>query len=122
MKTPPVVPSNVVNLCQAREERRVLSYREKMNRVLESNRGALERLYATGALFSKDGARAGRDLLLAHQHLLKVVSLLEHLADEGAVPPPRRLDAVEAIYTELDALLARTSTLTQRTGHFLARL
>lgn len=114
--------SNVLSLAEAREGRRLLRYRAQMDNVLNSNRTALDRLYATGALFSKEGARAGRDLLLAHQHLLKVVSLLEHLADEGVLPAPRKVMEVEAVYRELDSLLERTSALTHRTGHYLARL
>src|SRR4051812_42462950 len=104
-KKPRTAVATVVSLADAREQRRLLTYREKMDRVMESNRCALDRLYATGALFSPEGARAGRDLLLAYQHLLKVVSLLSHLADEGVVPAPRTASEVDAVYLELDTLL-----------------
>ncbi|MHB8879588.1 MAG: hypothetical protein ACYC8T_38330, partial [Myxococcaceae bacterium] len=90
--------------------------------VLDSNRKAIGRLYTSGALFSRQGARAGRDLLLAHQHLLKVVSLLNRLGDAGEVPSPRQPAEIDAVYRELDLLLERTGELTDRTGHYLARL
>ncbi len=112
----------MVNLSEVRAQRRLATYQAKISAVLDSNRRAIGRLYATGALFTRQGARAGRDLLLAHQHLLKVVSLLGRLSHSGAAPAPRRPTEVNAVYRELDALLDRTSELTSRTGHFLARL
>ena len=114
--------SNVVSLADARAERRLLVYRRKIDGVLDSNRKAIGRLYTSGALFSRQGSRAGRDLLLAHQHLLKVVSLLNRLTDTGEVPAPRKPEEIEAIYRELDGLLERTGELTNRTGNFLTRL
>ena len=118
----PALETAVVELSDFRAQRRLALYQEKIARVLESNRQAIGRLYTTGALFSRPGARAGRDLLLAHQHLLRVVSLLERLADEGDVPAPRTAGQVDLVYLELDGLLDRTGELTHRTGVYLARL
>ena len=115
-------PANVIDLEQERSRRRLDDYGSKIHRVLDANRRAIGRLYTTGALFSRPGARAGRDLLLAQQHLLKVVQLLHRLRDEGDVPAPRRPTEIAAVYEELDALLDRTSALTARTGTYLARL
>jgi hypothetical protein len=112
----------VVNLTEVRAQRRLFAYQDKIATVLDSNRSAIGRLYTTGALFSRQGARAGRDLLLAHQHLLRVVALLNRLCDQGEVPAPRRENEVNAVYRELDLLLDRTTELTSRTGHYLARL
>lgn len=105
----------VVDIREARLERRLKTYRARLDRVLGSNRRAIGKLYTSGLLFTKDGTRAGRDLLLAHQHLLKVITLLDRLAHQGDVPPPRKPSEVEAIFEELDLLLERTSELTERT-------
>jgi hypothetical protein len=114
--------AEVINLAEVRAKRRVSAYQRKIAHVVESNRRAIGRLFASGALFSHQGARVGRDLLLAHQHLLKVVSLMNRLSDAGEVPAPRRPAEVNALFKELDTLLDRTSALTSRTGHYLARL
>ena len=112
----------VIDLADERARRRLARYGEKVNRVLAANRQAIGRLYTSGALFSHQGAKAGRDLLRAHQHMLRVVALLDRLADGGDVPAPRRQEEICAVYEELDALLDRTSLLTTRTGSYLARL
>lgn len=115
-------PVNVIDLEQERSRRRLHDYGAKVGRVLDANRRAIGRLYASGALFSRPGAKAGRDLLLAHQNLLKVVQLLHRLRDEGDVPAPRRPTEIAAVYEELDTLLDRTSALTSRTGNYLEAL
>lgn len=112
----------MVELAEVRAQRRLGEYREKIRRVLDSNQRAIGRLYTSGALFSKQGVRAGRDLLLAHEHLLRVMSLLTRLSDSGDVPAPRTAAQVNAVYAELDDLLEQTSDLTARTGTYLARL
>jgi hypothetical protein len=109
----------VVHLSEVMASRKLSTYQDKISDVIDSNRRAIGQLYSTGALFSRTGCRAGRDLLLAHQHLLKVMTLLERLADRGDVPAPKNADAV---YRELDSLLDRTSELTVRTGQYLSRL
>jgi hypothetical protein len=109
--------ADVVMLDDIRALRRIALYQEKIGRVADANRRAIGRLHSTGALFTAEGTRAGRDLLLAHQHLLKVMALLSELA--ARVGAPRRGGAV---YRELDHLLVRTSKLTRRTGSYLARL
>lgn len=114
--------AQVVDLCEARLERRLRTYREKLDRVLKSNRRAIGRLYVTGALFTKVGTRAGRDLLTAHEHLLRVVALLGQLSHQGDVPPPRKASEVDAIFDELDTLLERTALLTEQTSELLGEL
>lgn len=114
--------ADVVNLAEVRAVRRLSLYHARIRRVLESNRRAIGRLYTSGALFTPQGIRAGRDLLLAHQHLLRVVTLLERLTEAGDVPPPRHPAQIHGLFAELDQLLARTQALTHRTGEYLERL
>jgi hypothetical protein len=90
--------------------------------VLKANKRAVTRLFSTGMLFTRHGTRAGRDLLLAHEHLLRVMTLLDRLANEGDVPPPRREAEVDAIFIELDTLLDRTGDLTEQTAQLLEEL
>jgi hypothetical protein len=112
----------VVHLSDLRLSRRLSTYGAKLERVLTANKRAIGKLYVTGALFTKLGTRAGRDLLLAHEHLLRVVALLDRLANQGDVPAPRKSDEVDTIFNELDTLLERTSQLTEHTGELLGEL
>ncbi len=121
-KAPPPAVAQVVSLSDARLGRRLAAYEARLDRVLKANKRAITRLFATGLLFTKHGTRAGRDLLLAHEHLLRVVGLLGRLANEGDVPPPRKPSEIDAIFVELEALLDRTSELTEHTGHLLDEL
>lgn len=124
--SPPVETSprgaEVVSLQEVRLDRRLAAYQARLDRVLEANKRAITRLFATGLLFTKHGTRAGRDLLLAHEHLLRVVALLGRLGNEGDVPPPRKAAEVDAIFAELDGLLDRTSELTEHTAQLLEDL
>src|SRR3954469_10209941 len=64
----PMQPA-VVSLEEARLHRRLRAYRERLDNVLTANQHAITRLFQTGRLFTREGTKAGRDLLLAHQHL-----------------------------------------------------
>jgi hypothetical protein len=112
----------VIDLAEVRTLRRVAAYQRKIAHVLDSNRRAIARLFSTGALFSRQGARVGRDLLLAHQHMLRVVALLHKLSQGGQATARRPGPEAEAVFDELDQLLDRTTILTHRTGDYLARL
>ena len=85
--------------------------------VLDINKRAMSQLFQTGLIYSRSGARLGRDLLLAHQQLLRVRDLLARLG-EGR---PGRSGGTEALYHEVQGLLARTSELTARSDVLLAR-
>jgi len=85
--------------------------------VLEANRRALARLFQSGVIYSRVGSRLARDLLLAHQHLLRVGELLARL---GEMDSPERFDA-EEVYEEVHALLSRTTALSARSDGVLAR-
>lgn len=105
-----------------REHQRALGLRRRLSPVLDENRKAIVRLYSTGAIFTREGASAGRELLLAQQNLLKARSLLERLTSQGDVPAPRSQEQLEAVYMELEQLIDKSTKLTERTGQFLARL
>ncbi len=107
--------SHVIDLGRARDARRLGRTREELRAVAEVNKKALARLFQTGLIFSRHGARLGRDLLLAQQHLLKASDLL---ARAGEVSGRR---ASEALYGQVQGLLARTSALTARSDVLLAR-
>ena len=111
--TPPVV-----DLAQARDARRLRELQERCGAVDEVNRKSLGRLFQTGLVFTRAGARLGRDLLLAHQHLLRVSDLLARIAE---LPDGAGDSEATALYDEAQALLARTTELTARTGLVLAR-
>lgn len=114
--------AQVFSLAEARLARRLGTYRDRLDRVIRSNKRAIGKLYTSGSLFTKAGARAGRDLLTAHEHLLRVVTLLGRLTDQGDVPAPRSSKEVDAIFTELDTLLERTGELTAQTSELLGDL
>ena len=61
-------------------------------------------------------------LLLAHEHLLRVMGLVERLGDTGDVPAPRKSTEVGAIFDELDTLLERTTALTEHTAAMIDEL
>lgn len=121
---PPRKPAaaQIISFTEARLARRLSTYQEKLDRVLRTNRRAIGRLYASGALFTQVGTRAGRDLLLAHEHLLRVVGLVERLSDTGDVPAPRKTSEVDSIFDELDTLLERTTHLTEHTAAMIDEL
>jgi hypothetical protein len=108
----------VVDLARARDARRVRELVARCRAVDEVNRKALGRLFQTGLVYTRSGARLGRDLLLAHQHLLRASDLLARIAE---LPPPATDRDAAALYDEAQALLSRTAQLTARTGVVLAR-
>jgi hypothetical protein len=112
----------VLVLADFRLNRRVAAYQTRLAGVLKANRKALGRLFSTGALFTKHGTRSGRDLLIAHEHLLRVSALLARLQNEGDVPAPTAMHHVEAVFAELDALLTQTAALATETGALLEEL
>ncbi|HET9552436.1 MAG TPA: hypothetical protein VFP50_05665 [Anaeromyxobacteraceae bacterium] len=108
----------VVDLSAAREARRLREFQARCRAVDELNRKALSRLFHGGLVYTRQGARLGRDLLLAHQHLLRVFDLLARI---GELSGPTATGDAEALYDEARDLLARTTKLTSRTGLVFAR-
>ncbi|HXN81635.1 MAG TPA: hypothetical protein VN883_04110 [Myxococcales bacterium] len=110
----------VVDLAEARLSRKQQLAERRVRAVLDDNRAALTRLFASGLIFTQKGSRAGRELLGAHQALLKVVDLFARMTD-GEADGDRRLDLQgDELFRHLDAQLARTAQLTARTGEFLS--
>ena len=107
----------VIELARVRDERRLAEYQRRTRQVQDANKRALARLFQSGLIYSRAGSRLARDLLLAHQHLLKVADLLSRL---GEMESPERFDA-ESVYDEVHALLSRTTALTARSDGILAR-
>src|SRR5574340_1250048 len=74
----------VVDLAEARETRRLRELQARCRGMDEMNRKSLVRLFQSGLVYTRQGARLGRDLLLAHQHLLRVSDLLARTAEPAA--------------------------------------
>lgn len=112
----------MIDLTDARDDRRLRDYRARLGAVQETNRRALSRLFQSGLIFSRAGSRLGRDLLLAHQHLTRVADLLGRLAElDRHRASGRRVAETEALYGQAQTLLARTSELSARSDGLLAR-
>jgi hypothetical protein len=100
-----------VDFARAREARRLRDFQARCRTVVDVNRGALGRLFQTGLIFTRQGARLGRDLL-------RVSDLLEKI---GELPKPGEDGDAAALYEEAQALLARTTELAARCSVVLAR-
>ena len=96
------------------------SVTDSMRDAIDENRAALSRLFATGLIFTQKGARAGRDLLLAHQALLRTADLFARLVEPSARDDAALKHRAEEVFAHLDSQLARTAQLTARTGEFLS--
>ena len=72
----------MVDLSSVRKLRRREIAERRVRAVLEGNRAALSRLFATGLIFTQKGSRAARDLLRAHQSLLKTADLFAQLLQD----------------------------------------
>jgi hypothetical protein len=110
----------VVDLSSVRVKKRRELAERRVRSALEENRAALARLFSSGLIFTQKGARAGRDLLLAHQSLLKVVDLFARLVEPSSRDDAALKTRAEEVFDHLDAQLARTAQLTARTGEFLS--
>jgi hypothetical protein len=108
--------ASIVDLSAARLSRRRQTAERRVRAVLEDNRAALSRLFASGLIFTQKGSRAARELLGAHQGLLKVIDFLTRLGAEDQSLDVRLKLRGEEIFQQLDAQLARTAQLTARTG------
>src|SRR5262245_27382155 len=103
------IDADVIDFGTARERQRLIRYRERAQSVLAQNRGAIQRLYETGLIFTRHGTRVGRDLLQIQQHLLKAVDILNRAPrsdDEGF---EGRLIEGEALFVQVEELLKKTA-------------
>ncbi len=112
-----MVSTEIVDLAMARDARQLRDFQARCRSVDELNRKALSRLFQTGLIYTRHGARLGRELLLAHQHLLRVTDLLARI---GELPDASAAEA-SALYREAQSLLSRTTELTARCNLVLAR-
>lgn len=110
----------MVDLSSIRAERRREQAEERVRDAMEENRAALSRLFSSGLIFTQKGSRAGRDLLLAHQALLRTADLFARLEEPRARDDAALKHRAEEVFAHLDAQLARTTQLTARTGEFLS--
>ena len=110
----------VVDLSSVRAQRRRDDAETRVRDAIDQNRAALARLFATGLIFTQKGARAGRDLLLAHQALLRTADLFARLVEPSARDDAALKHRAEEVFAHLDSQLARTAQLTARTGEFLS--
>jgi hypothetical protein len=113
-------PAAVIDLASVRALRRRELAERRVRDAMDENRGALSRLFSTGLIFTQKGARAGRDLLLAHQALLRSADLFARLLDPSSRHDAALKQRAEELLAHLDAQLARTAQLTARTGEFLS--
>ena len=107
----------IVDLSFVREERRRELAERRVRSVMDRNRAALTRLFATGLIFTQKGSRAGRELLREHQSLQKLVDLFARLGEARDAALHNR---AEEAFARLDAQLARTAQLTARAGDFVS--
>ena len=113
-------PATVVELSSVRALRRREMAERRVRDAVDENRAALSRLFSTGLIFTQKGARAGRDLLLAHQSLLKVADLFARLVEPSAKDDEALQTRAEEAFKHLDGQLARAAHLSARTGEFLS--
>ena len=113
-------PAMVVDLSSVRAQKRRDMAERRVRDAMDDNRAALSRLFASGLIFTQKGSRAGRDLLLAHQALLRTADLFARLIEPSARDDAALKHRAEEVFAHLDAQLARTAQLTARTGEFLS--
>jgi len=119
-RRPRRVDAIIVDLSSVRVRRRQELAERRVRAAMAENRAALSRLFSSGLIFTQKGSRAARDLLLAHQALLKVVDLFTRLGEQSAGDDFGLKHRAEEVFKSLDAQLARTAQLTARTGEFLS--
>lgn len=113
----PEKQGKLIELDLVRERLQLVRCGKRVQQALEQNRHAISRLFNTGLIFTRGGARAGRDLLLAHQHLDRMAETLLQAAG-GSLSQARTPQGMEELLTELDVLLEKTSALARRNGAF----
>jgi len=113
-------PAAIVDLSSVRAQKKRELAERRVRGAMSDNRAALTRLFASGLISTQKGSRAGRDLLLAHQALLKVVDVFTRLVEQSSREDATLKVRAEEVFRQLDAQLTRTAQLTQRTGEFLS--
>ncbi len=114
------VKTRVVDLSRERERRRLRAYRDRAHALLDANKRAVARLFTTGTLYTKHGARAGRELLGTYQHLLKITEVLGKLAELEAATGTVRGREARRLLGELDGLVRKSKLLSTHADDLLA--
>lgn len=112
----------VIDLGRERARLRVRAWRTRVQGMLAENKRTLGKLFSTGTLFTRQGARAGRDLLAAYQDLLKMSDLLAQLSELGSENGDLGGREARALFEQLEILVVRSSALASRTDGLLASL
>lgn len=107
----------MVDLAQARDARRLRDLGDRCRSIDEAARRALSRLFQCGSIFTRQGSRLGRDLLLSHQHLLRAAALIGRASDCDESAP----DEADALYQEAAGLVERSSQIVVRCEAACAR-
>ncbi|MGC4122875.1 MAG: hypothetical protein QM765_51570 [Myxococcales bacterium] len=110
----------VVDLSQERERRKLRAYRARARSLLEANKRALTKLFTTGTLYTRHGARAGRELLGTYQHLLRVDDVLARLADLESTQGTMKSREARRLLAELESLVKRSKLLSAHADDLLA--
>jgi hypothetical protein len=109
--------SPVIDLGRARDARRLRDAQARSAQVLDANKRALARLFQSGAIYSRAGTRLARELLAAHQSLVRATELLARIGQR----PAAEARVADEVYEEIQALLARASALGARSEGIVAR-
>lgn len=107
----------VISLGLERDMRKLRANREQLYAVLNNHRQALTRLFETGVIFHRQGVKAGRDLLLAHELLHRVLDMLDELGNDDL-----KGEEKTKIMLRVQRDLNRASLITTRTGEKLRSL
>jgi len=107
----------VVDLAQARDARRLRDLGDRCRTIDESARRAVSRLFQCGSIFTRQGSRLGRDLLLSHQCLLKAAALIARATDCDDSSP----EEADTLYQEAAALVERSNQIVARCEASCAR-
>lgn len=110
----------VVDLSRERERRRLREYRERAQALLGANQLAFSRLFTTGTLYTRHGARAGRELLGTYQHLLRVTEVLGRLETLDAEKGVVRGREGRRLLSELESLVRRSKLLSSHADDLLS--
>src|SRR5258708_13301256 len=90
--------AGVIVLAEVRLTRKQQLAERRVRSVLDDNRAALTRLFASELIFTQKGSRAGRELLGAHQALLKVVDLFPRMPTRDPDGHPRPDPHADALF------------------------
>jgi hypothetical protein len=110
----------VVDLSSVRAQKTRELAERRVRGAMNDNRAAVARLFSTGLIFTQKGSRAARELLLAYQALLRFCEVFARMIEPGSRDDYAFKMRADAAFASLDAQLARTAQLTQRTGDFLS--